>query len=336
MDNRAIIPAQATTQLGLSFITARAVYVAAKLGIADQLCDGPKNACDLARAVRVDADALSRVMRLLAGAGIFRQGEPDLFSLTDIGETLKRDSAQSVRDYIVLYHELLYPVFGNMMHRVLTGESAQLKTFGKPVFELVRENGEFAAVFYSGLASRAKIDIAVLLEAYDFSDATAVVDIGGGNGGLLAAILARYEHLSGILFDLEPAITAARADRTWPLSRCEFVPGDFFETIPTGADIYLLKLVLHDWGNDDAARILKQCRQAVTDSSRLLIIEGLIGRPNELTLTNLVDLTMLLGAHAGRERTEAEFATLLERCGFRLRRTIPTKSALYILEATPV
>jgi hypothetical protein len=331
---REMTPAQSMNQLCFGFISARAIYVAAKLGIADQIRDGAKKADELAQNMAVNSDALFRVMRLLAAIGVLEQSATDKFSLTQLGDTLRSDSPQSVRDYVILQHELTFPAFVNVLDVVRTGKSAHLKTFGKPVFELIQSDEEFAKMFYRGLAGRAKIDVASIIEAYDFSYSKKVADIGGGNGGLLSAVLSRHAQLSGILFDIAPAIDEAMAGRGGPLPRCELVVGDFFERVPKGADTYLLKLVLHDWGNDDACRILKRCCDAMGSGDRLLIIEGLIGSPNKLTVTSFVDLTMMT-AYSGRERTEAEYATLLEQSGLTLRRTISTSSALQILEAIP-
>jgi O-methyltransferase domain/Dimerisation domain len=327
-------PAQSMNQLCFGFISARAVYAAAKLGIADQIRDGAKKADELAQNMAVNSDALFRVMRLLAAIGVLEQSETGQFSLTQLGDTLRSDSPQSVRDYVILQHELTFPAFLNVLDVVRTGKSAHLKTFGKPVFELIQSDEEFAKMFYRGLASRAKIDVATIIDAYDFSYSKKVADIGGGNGGLLSAILSHNVQLFGVLFDIAPAIEEARAGRGGPLPRCQFIAGDFFEHVPACADTYLLKLVLHDWGNDDACRILKRCRDAMRSGDRLLVIEGLIGSPNKLTLTNFVDLTMMT-AYSGRERTEGEFAALLEQSSLKLRRTISTSSALQILEAVP-
>jgi SAM-dependent methyltransferase len=182
-----------------------------------------------------------------------------------------------MRDYIILLHEFQYPAFTNILHQLRTGESANLKTFGQPIFDLVRSDQEFARVFFAGLASRAKVDIAAVMNAYDFSQARQVADIGGGNGGMLSAILLSYPKVSGILFDLAPAIGEARAGRGGPLPRCTLTVENFFDHVPAGADLYLLKLVLHDWEDDDAARILKNCRSVMRPDSRLVIVEGIVG-----------------------------------------------------------
>jgi len=335
LDETSTTSTQALLQLSAGFIPARAVYVAAKLCIADLLVEGPMDARDLADRVGADPDALFRVLRLLAAVGVLKQCQSGRFTLTELGHALRRDSPESIRDYVLLWHESFYPIYTNIMHR-MCGGSAQLSTFGKSAFEMVRSDPGFAEIFYNGLANRARIDIAALMDALDFSQTRVVADIGGGNGGLLFAILSRYERLSGILFDIPPAIALAEANAALLSHRCEFIVGDFFKAVPAGADLYLLKLVLHDWGDDDALRILARCRDAMMPDSRLLVIEGLIGAPNALTQTMLTDLNMMLGADTGRERTEAEFATLFERTGFKLRRTIATRSALYILEAVPV
>src|SRR5262245_3563941 len=326
-------PAQTAIQVAFGFISARALYVAAKLGVADYLKDGPKTATELAEALSVKADALYRIMRVLAASGVFALDQNDRFSLNEIGDTLRAASAQSVRDYVIMYHECIYPAFEHIVFTVRTGELGTLKTFRKPAFEMVKTDPAFAAAIYAGLASRAKLDIAALMAAYDFSDAELVADIGGGNGGLLSAILARYPNVSGLLFDLAPAIDAAKVGKGGPLPRCEFVIGDFFDKIPTEADVYILKLVLHDWEDDDVERILTCCRNVMSRSSRLLVIEGLVGSSDEMSLTTLVDITMLVNV-GGRERTQAEFEKLLARSGLKLQKTIPTESALYILEAT--
>ena len=334
MNKPEISPAQTAIQVAFGFISARALYVAAKLGVADHLKDSPKSAVELATALSVQPDALYRIMRVLAASGVFVLDRNDRFSLNEIGDTLRATSAQSVRDYVIMYHEYVYPPFDHIVSTVRTGESGRLKASGKTTFEMVKTDPAFAAAIYAGLASRAKLDIAALMAAYDFSDAEIVADIGGGNGGLLSAILARCPNLSGLLFDLAPAIDAAKAGKGGPLPRCEFVVGNFFDAVPTGADVYILKLVLHDWQDDYVERILVRCRNAMSSTSRLLIIEGLVGPPDEMSLTTLVDITMLINV-GGRERTHKEFEKLLERTRLRLQKIYPTESALYILEAMP-
>jgi SAM-dependent methyltransferase len=326
--------ARALVQLATGFITARAIYVAAKLGIADLLDKGPREASELAEELAVDPQTLFRILRLLASAGIFKRSASGQFALAELGDPLRTASPQSMRDYIILFHEFQYPVFTNVTHQLTTGQSAHLKTFGQPIFDLVQSDSELAKVFFAGLASRARYDIAAVMDAYDFSRARQIVDIGGGNGGLLSAILLRYPHISGELFDLSPAIAEASSGRGGALPRCTLTVGNFFENVPAGADIYLLKLVLHDWEDEDARRILKNCRRVMRPNGWLLIVEGLLGESNTLGMTDLGDLVMMLSL-SGRERTEAEFKNLLQSAGFKFRKKVATKADVFILEAEP-
>ncbi|MEE9286994.1 MAG: methyltransferase [Gammaproteobacteria bacterium] len=335
MGEKELTPSQSMIRLVMGFIPARAIYVAAKLGITDLMATGSLSAQELAQNVDVDVGALYRVLRILAGIGVLHESDDHRFSLTPLGETLRRDSTQSVRDYVLLFHEIHYKNLVNTMHSVRTGEPAFAETFGKPFFQFLQSNPDASGIFQAGLASRARIDIAVLLEAYDFSDARQIVDVGGGSGALLSAILTRFDNVTGVLFDLAPAIEAAKSGLGGPLPRCEFIVGDFFEEVASGADIYILKLVLHDWSDQDAIKILQRCRAAMTNGNRLLVIEGLIGSPNDPSPTHLMDVVMLV-TFAGVERTEGEYTAVMEQAGFRLERTIPTKSDLYVLEAFPV
>ena len=180
-ENNSVAPARKLMELSTAFIASRAIYVAAKLGIADLLDNGPKSASELGNALTIDPDALFRILRLLTKIGIFEQSEANRFSLTALGEPLQSASSQSMRDYIILYHEIQYPTFTNVMYRLREGGSAHFKTFDKSVFDLVQSNPEFSSMFFAGLASRAKVDIAAIIRAYDFSNARLVVDVGGCN-----------------------------------------------------------------------------------------------------------------------------------------------------------
>lgn len=184
------------------------------------------------------------------------------------------------------------------------------------------------------MQSRASFEIPSLLEAYDFSQHKRVMDIGGGNGNFLSAILTRHENLSGTLFDLEPGVNAAKAGRGGPLPRCEFIVGDFFQSIPSGADLLTIKLVLHDWNDDQVVKIMKNCRDAMNRSARMLVIEGIVGDANHFTNANVTDLNMLVGP-SGVERRVDEYQRLFGQAGFKLERTIPTTSNVSIMELWP-
>lgn len=331
-----ISASQEMIRLFMGFIPARAIYVAAKLGIADELQKAPRSAEELASRLGVNSDALFRILRTLSGIGVFHQDEQDRFSLTPLGETLCSDSPQSVRDYALLYHsEYLYESFKDMSDSVEDGKPVFDKRYGKPIFPYMRENPEMGAVLQAGLGARTRIETGAAIEAYDFSICHRVVDVGGGNGSFLSAIVTAYDHVTGILFDQEPAIEAAKSGRGGPLPRCDLVVGDFFENVPKGADTYVVKLVFNDWNDEQCIRILKNIRAAVADNGRLLIVEALVGTPNQPSLSHFTDLTYLV-VTTGRVRTKNHFESLLKMAGFRLDREIKTASQLSYLEACPV
>jgi len=328
MDNRAL--GQSMIRLCMSYIPTRVIYVAAKLGIPDHIGDGGASSEELAPKLKIDLASLYRVLRVLAGLGVLHQDDNDRFFVTPFGETLRKDSPQSVHDYAIYNHEVVYDAFKDIVDCVRTG---------KPVFDdffaSLRADPGKEAVFHAGMSNRGRIETAAVLEAYKFSASKTVVDVGGGNGGFLSSTLARNNHLSGILFDQASAIEAATAGRGGPLPRCKLVAGNFFETVPSGGDTYVLKRVLFDWTDEEAVRILKNCRRVMNDNARLLIIEPLIGPPNEQSPAHLYDMTFLVMLH-GRLRTADEYAGLLGQAGFRIEKILPTESEVSVLEAWPM
>ncbi len=317
---------QSMIRLVRSYIATRAIYVAAKLGLADHIRDDGASAQDLAQKLNVHPVALYRVMRTLAGLGVLHQDEHDRFFVTQFGETLRKDSPQSIRDYAIFSHEFVYEIFRGIMDTVRTG-----KPVIEDFFEYLRANPEQEAIFHTGMATKTRIETVAVIEAYDFSKCGTVVDVGGGNGAFLSGILASYEQVSGVLFDQKSAIEAAKASRGGSLPRCEFVAGDFFEAVPSGGDTYVLKRTLYNWSDEEVVQILKNCRKAMKSQTRLLIIEPLIGPPNEQCTGHLSDMNFLL--MGGRVRTEEEYSNLLRQTGFRLQKNVPTESDDSILEA---
>lgn len=316
-------------RLFMSYIPTRVIYAAAKLELTDHIDDEGSSAEDLAQKIKLDPAALYRVMRVLAGLGVLHQDDNDRFFVTPFGETLRKGSPRSVRDYAIYSHEIVYDAFDGIADSLRTG---------KPVFDdffsYLRDNPEKEAIFHAGMSNRGRIETAAVLEAYKFAETETVVDVGGGNGGFLSAILARNDHLSGVLFDQPSAIEAAKAERGGPLPRCTLVAGDFFDSVPAG-DTYVLKRVLFDWTDEQAVKILENCRRAMHGDARLLIIEPFIGRPNEQCPAHLFDMTFLVMLH-GRLRTADEYAGLLGQAGFRTERIIPTESEVSVLEASPI
>jgi ubiquinone/menaquinone biosynthesis C-methylase UbiE len=204
-----------------------------------------------------------------------------------------------------------------------------------PFFDYLQKNPARAAVFHAGIGNRGRIEGRAIVEAYDFSTSRQIVDVGGGNGAFLSAILTTHDDVSGVLVDRTAAVEAAKAGRGGPLPRCKFVDGDIFEQISSGGDIYTLKRLLFDFSDEDALRILDNCRKAMRDGARLLIIEVLRAPSNERDLAHAMDLVFLV-LLGGRTRTKEQYATLLEQARFRLVRTIPTQSDVTVLEAVPV
>ena len=318
---------QAMIRLFTAYVPARAVYAAAKLGVVDAIGEGASGTAALAERLGVDAGALHRILRTLAGLGVLHQEADDRFSVTPLGATLGADSESSVRDYAILMHELIFDGFGEIVECVRTGRPVV-----EDLFAHLRANPDQAAVFHAGMSSRGRIENAAIIAAYDFARYGTVVDVGGGNGAFLSAVLETCELVSAVLFDQPSAIEAAKSAHGDPLPRCELVAGDFFQSVPPGGDAYVLKRVLFDFSDNQAVEILGNCRAAMAEPGRLLIIEPLIGEANVTSPAYTYDLTFLVWLH-GRVRTMAEYASLLDRAGFRLERTVPTNSDVSVVEA---
>jgi hypothetical protein len=319
-------PGQSMVRLFMGYIPTRVIYVAAKLELTDHIGDDGASAQDLVQKLKVDPAALYRVMRVLAGLGVLRQDGNDRFYVTPFGETLRKDSPQSVRDYAIYSHEFVYDAFRGITDSVRTGEPVFDDFFG-----FLRANPDQETIFHAGMSNRGRIEAAAFLKAYKFLGPQTVVDVGGGNGGFLSEILAHNDHLSGVLLDQPSAIDAARAGRGGPLPRCKLVARDFFDGVPPDGDTYILKRILFDWTDEEALRILKNCRRAMNTDARLLIIEPLIGPPNEQCSAHLFDMTFLVMLH-GRLRTADEYSSLLGQAGLKLERVVPTESDVSILE----
>ncbi len=221
----------------------QALYAVAKLGVADHIGDGQRGAAELANAAGANEGVLYRVMRALAGFGVFHEGDDNAFSLTPAGQLLRSDHPQSLRHAAIFRCEENYDAFRELLHSVQTGEVAFERVFGGPRFEYMKTNKEANASFQEGMKAITSAETATILEAYDFSTYETVVDVGGGDGTLMSAILSRHPHLSGILFDQEGTIELARTAAAGLLRECRFIAGDFFEAVPEGGDLYILKSV---------------------------------------------------------------------------------------------
>ena len=327
-------PSQDLLRMGFGFAVAQALHVAAELGIADLLQDGPRNAGDLARATGSDAGALYRLLRFLAGEGVFREESAGRFAQTELSAGLRANAPESPRDFIRMINKEAYAAWGQLLHSVQTGSTAFEHVFGAPRFEWLASHPEQAALFQRAmiaLSGGANVEAA---EAYDFAGRHRVVDVGGGHGQLLSAIVTRNPHLSGVLYDLPAGIAAARTGVGGPLPRCDLVAGDFFASVPAGADIYIMKKVIHDWDDGRAAKILDNCRRAMAPGGKVLVAETIVSPGNDPHPIKLADLNML-AVTGGMERTQEQYERLFARAGLRLARVIATKSPLSILEAIP-
>jgi hypothetical protein len=313
----------------------QAIYAAAKLELADRLAGGPQHPDELAQAADADPKAVYRLLRALAGFGIFVEDEAGRFSLTPMGELLGSDRPDSVRSLAVMMGEELYQAWGSLLYSVRTGQPAFEQVFGKTLFDYLKSTPESGATFDACMGTIHGAESDSVVAAYDFDSCRTVVDVGGGVGSLLQAVLRSCPDVRGVLFDLPEVIERAQESVTTAGldGRCELVSGSFFDSVPAGGDIYLLRHVIHDWDDEKAANVLRNCRQAMPDHGRLLVVETIIPPGNEPGVGKVLDLNMLVVV-GGQERTRAEFESLFASAGLHLKQIIPTSvPRLSILEA---
>jgi hypothetical protein len=308
----------------------QAIYVAATLRIADLLADGSRASDDIAAATDTNPDALYRLLRALATVGVLREEEGRRFALTPFGEPLRSDAPDSIHGWAALMGRPYYwQEWGALLHSVRTGENAARHVHGMSTWEYRAAHPEESEIFDAAMTSLTRRANAALLDAYDFGRFATVVDVAGGRGALLAALLARYPDMRGVLFDQQHVVTEAEVP-----DRCSVVAGSFFDGVPGGGDAYLLKWIVHDWEDEEAEAILRSCRRAIAPGGTLLVIERVVRPGPDAAEVAFADLNMLV-APGGRERTLDEFATLFARAGFRLEREVQTASGFSVLEATP-
>jgi len=303
------------------FWVSRALYVAAKLGIPDLLKDEPKSSADLAEATGTHAPSLYRVLRALDSVAVFTEDDRGSFALTPLGATLRTDVPGSLRYFAIEeLGENLYPAWEKVLHSVETGAIAFNRVYGASKWQYMAEHPDEAKIFNAAMSSFSSVVAAAVVAAYDFSSSATVVDIGGGDGTLLAAILKGKPQLRGVLADLpHVAEGAQRRFKTEGLAdRCEVAPGSFFEVVPAG-DTYVLKWIIHDWDDQRSAAILKNCRSAMATKGRVLLVEAVIQPGTATSFSKYMDLNMLVMT-GGRERTEAKYGALLDSAGLRLTR----------------
>lgn len=315
----------------------QAIHVVASLGLADLLKDGSRGSDDLAVATGTDPGALYRLLRALASVGVLREDEGRRFSLTPVGECLRSDAEESLQGWAAFVGRPYYwQTWGNLLQSVRTGENAFRHVHGTDVWTYRARNPEESEVFDRAMTALTRTANHSVLEAFDFGRFGTVVDVAGGNGALLAALLQRYPRMRGVLFDQSHVVEGAAEvlAQAEVADRCTIEAGSFFEEVPEGGDAYVLKAIVHDWEDPEATAILRVCRRAMRDEAVLLVIEREVGPPNEDPEAKLSDLNMLVSP-GGRERTTEEFAALFESAGFRLQGSTPTGSGLSVIEASP-
>ena len=323
-------PTVALRRLVNGYQVTQAIHVAASLGIADLLRDGPRASDELARKTETHAPSLHRVLRALAAVGVLHEGDDGRFALTAIGECLRSDAPEPVGGWAAFagrpYH---FQAWAALLHGVRTGESPFRSVHGTDIWDYRASHPEEGAIFDAAMTDIMRRANRHLLAAYDFGRFGTVVDVGGGRGAFLGAVLEANPRMRGILFDQPQVVADAVVGE-----RCEVVAGSFFEALPEGADAYLLKAILHDWEDEDAVRILARCRAAIPDHGALLVVERDLGAANEDADAKLSDLNMMVGP-GGRERTRAEFAQLLAAGGFELVGATPSAISLTVFEGRP-
>lgn len=330
---------RALAQLITSFRVTSLIAAAAELGLADFLANGPKTSRDIGPLIGADPDALHRVMRALAQIGVLAVQGEGAFALTPLGEYLRADVNGSLRSVARMYgRESIYRPFFELVYTLRTSETAFDHIFGMKYFEYLALHPEEAAIFNDGMSGLTLQVSSEVAAAYDFSSFGTVVDVGGGNGTLMVTVLHAHPMSTGIIFDLAHAQEGAvgQVAAAGLTDRCTFVEGDFFESIPAGADAYLLKWILHDWDDQHCIAILRVCRQAMAPSSKLLVIERLIPvgtAPSPEAIFGDINMLVIAG---GRERTEAEYKSLLTAAGLLLVRAVPTPTGFSLVEAVPV
>jgi hypothetical protein len=330
-------PAQQALQIATGYIASAALYTALAFDVPDHLAAGPKDTAELARLTGANEDALFRIMRLLASLGLFAEAGPRRFALTPASELLRRDVPGSLRGMaIFLPDPFHFRAYADLIESVRTGAPATDTTLGMPVFEYLAKNPEYSKIFNDAMTALSAPVIGAALEAYDFGRFGLLVDVAGGHGEVLMSILKKHPSVRGVLADVGHVIDGAkpRIAAAGLADRCQAVPCDFFQSVPGGGDAYVMKHIIHDWDDARATVILKNIATAMGPKrGTVVLLESVIGPGPDLG--KFIDIEML-ALPGGRERSEDEFRSLFAGAGFELKRVVPTKSPLSVIEAVRV
>jgi hypothetical protein len=316
-------------------VISTALSLAAELGIADLLADGPRSGEELAQATSTHPRSLHRLLRLLSSVGVFTEAGPGRFALTPLGEGLRSTVPGSMRSWLRMVGlKVWFHTYAEALHSLRTGEPAFARSVGMEFFDYLATHPQEGEIFNAAMSDFGRGVAAAVVQEYDFSGVDKAVDVGGGNGSLISAILQANPPMTGILFDQSHVAEGAHKSITAAglSNRCEIVAGNFFSSVPAGGDAYILRWIIHDWDNDRALTILRNCRAAMKSTARLLLVETVIPPGDEAHPGKLVDFVMLT-ALGGQERTAEEYRRLLDEAGFRLNRIVATASPMSVLEA---
>ena len=317
------------------FRVTQTIHAGVELGVPDLLADGDRTAVDLAETCGADPSALYRLLRALASLGILHEADGRRFSLTELGRPLRSDVPGSLRGWVRLIgRDHVWRSWGHLTNALRDGENAFRSLHGTDVWEWRAAHPEESAIFDEAMMSLTGAGNAAILGAYDFGRFGTIVDVAGGNGTLLAALLTTHQHTRGILFDQEHVVSRAAPvlRAAGVLDRCEVVAGSFFSSVPEGGDAYVLKSIIHDWEDEESVAILRTCRDAMGPQAVVLVIERDLGPPNENAVAKISDLNMFV-MPGGRERTVDEYAALLDRAELRLHGAHPTATGHLVIEA---
>jgi O-methyltransferase domain/Dimerisation domain len=332
-----IDPQQQVRSLLMGFVVSRALQVAAELGVADALAGGPKECAALAREVGADASTLHRLLRALASFGVFEELTDGRYVNTPRSECLRSDAPVSLRNLARMYGDSApWQAWSGLEYSVRSGEPSFAHVHGTPMFEYLSTHPDSARRFDEAMVASSRLMNDAIVEAYDWGQFATLIDVAGGMGSTLAAILRANPGVHGVLFDLGHVIERGREHlaQQGVAERCRTQSGSFFDAIPAGADAYFMKHILHDWDDADCLRILTNCGKAMSDRAKLFVCERIVPPGNGPSIAKTIDLVMLVQTDGGRERTEPEFQQLFARAGLRLARVVPTRAENNILEVT--
>jgi O-methyltransferase domain len=320
----------------LGYLYPAALRVAIRLDVADQLAKGPMTAEALAAISGVSPDHLRRVLRFLATRGVFREDDSGAFHLTTAAGLLRSDSPVPLRSIILLFTDEMYWLpAGRLENTLRKGNTVFNEIFGSQIFDYLLEDHSRTQLFSDAMADLSATEHGAIAQSYDFPESGTVVDVAGGLGGMLAAVLTRATELHGVLVEREPVLREHRLDDPAIAGRWSTVAADFFTDVPADADLYLLKRIVHDKSDADAVRILRTCRRAMADHARLLIIDAVVPADAQPSPSMMVADFLMMTVFEGRERTEQEIGGLLAAADLAINRVIPTPTTLSIVEARP-